>query len=490
MVVDSTKHMASNFAKLDKFEGVEFRRWRKKIHFLLSNMSVVYVLTTPISEDGLILNGMSDTLFDIYQNVESSKKLRDSLNAKYMAEDDQVKISLVQDNDKPKNNNVVGPSVVNMVELNNSIMYNDNKGKRKHRGNPKDDPNNKSKNDDVAWTCMLTKITNKPFQNVKRETKVLELIHSDLCDLHATSSLRNKNYFVTFIDDSYSLVVRLFDPKLKTLDEKGIECIFIGYLKHLKAFRFNVIEPNKFVSINSSIELGYAILDENRFSSLSRPSLRILNGIEDIGVTEVSDEVTSGVTEEMDVKTVILNGELDEEVYMNQPQGFIMPGNENKEFLSSRFSMKDMWEADVILVIRIKHESNSISISHSHYIENVLKKFSYFDCTLVSTPMETSEKLRPNNGRAVSQLKYYRVIGYLMYAMTCTRPDITFVMVKLSRQFVYKWLGILAWEGAISWASKKQTYITSSIMESEFVALAAAGKEAEWLRNLIIEIPL
>ncbi|GJR76903.1 hypothetical protein Tco_0089268 [Tanacetum coccineum] len=61
-------------------------------------MSVVYVLTTPILEDGedaiveqlrkrakwdnddyvcrgLILNGMSDPLFDIYQNVESSKEL-------------------------------------------------------------------------------------------------------------------------------------------------------------------------------------------------------------------------------------------------------------------------------------------------------------------------------------------------------------------------------------------------------------------------------
>ncbi|GJZ74668.1 zinc finger, CCHC-type containing protein, partial [Tanacetum coccineum] len=50
-------------------------------------------------------------------------------------------------------------------------------------------------------TCMLTKITKKPFQNVKRKTKVLELIHSDLCDLHATPSLGNKKYFVTFIDD-------------------------------------------------------------------------------------------------------------------------------------------------------------------------------------------------------------------------------------------------------------------------------------------------
>ncbi|GJZ16097.1 hypothetical protein Tco_0551774, partial [Tanacetum coccineum] len=34
----------------------------------------------------------------------------------------------------------------------------------------------------------------------------------------------------------------------------------------------------------------------------------------------------------------------------------------------------------------------------------------------------------------------------------------------------------------------KQTCITSSTMESEFVVLAATGKEAEWLRNLIHEI--
>ncbi|GKG56037.1 hypothetical protein Tco_0577112, partial [Tanacetum coccineum] len=52
MAVAAMKHMASNFAKLDKFEGVDFERWQKKMHFLLSSMSVVYVLTTPMPEDG------------------------------------------------------------------------------------------------------------------------------------------------------------------------------------------------------------------------------------------------------------------------------------------------------------------------------------------------------------------------------------------------------------------------------------------------------
>nr|GEV30819.1 putative reverse transcriptase domain-containing protein [Tanacetum cinerariifolium] len=120
-----------------------------------------------------------------------------------------------------------------------------------------------------------------------------------------------------------------------------------------------------------------------------------------------------------------------------------------KEFLSSRFSMKDMGEADVIFGIRIKHESNGIAIYQSHYIEKGLKKFNYFDCTSVSTPMDTSEKLISNNGQVFP-------------------------------------LG----GGAISWASKKQTCITGSTMESKFVALAAAGKEAEWLKKLLLEIPL
>ncbi|GJW18843.1 hypothetical protein Tco_0026279 [Tanacetum coccineum] len=110
-------------------------------------------------------------------------------------------------------------------------------------------------------TYILNKITKKPFQNVKRETEVLELIHIYLCDLHATPSLGNKKYFVTFIDDASRIesrvlgaVVRLSDPKLKTLGERGIECIFVGYAEHSKAFRFYVIEPNDSVLINSIIE--------------------------------------------------------------------------------------------------------------------------------------------------------------------------------------------------------------------------------------------
>ncbi|GKF04510.1 zinc finger, CCHC-type containing protein, partial [Tanacetum coccineum] len=136
-------------------------------------------------------------------------------------------------------------------------------------------------------------------------------------------------------------VVRLLDLKLKTLGERGIKCIFVGYAEHSKAFRFYVIKPNESVLINLIIESKDAIFDENRFSSVPIPSLGIPNGTKDIVGLVVPEEVTeeeqgmrsltnNPIVLMMDVKTSFLNGDLDEEVYMNQPQGFIMHGNENK----------------------------------------------------------------------------------------------------------------------------------------------------------------
>ena len=90
--IATLREMTSNFHKLDKFEGVGFRRWQKKMHFLLTTLKVVYVLNTPYpieakaetldqarcrskfeNDDyiyrGHILNSMSDALFDVYQGM-------------------------------------------------------------------------------------------------------------------------------------------------------------------------------------------------------------------------------------------------------------------------------------------------------------------------------------------------------------------------------------------------------------------------------------
>ncbi|GJX85144.1 zinc finger, CCHC-type containing protein [Tanacetum coccineum] len=69
-------------------------------------------------------------------------------------------------------------------------------------------------------TCMLTKITRQPFKSITRKSVILELIHSDLCDFHASPSLGNKKYVITFIDDaSRFCYVYLLHAKDEALDK-------------------------------------------------------------------------------------------------------------------------------------------------------------------------------------------------------------------------------------------------------------------------------
>ncbi|KAL0313426.1 UNVERIFIED_CONTAM: hypothetical protein Sradi_5741900 [Sesamum radiatum] len=70
-------------------------------------------------------------------------------------------------------------------------------------------------------------------------------------------------------------VVRLPEPKKKSLGERGIDCIFIGYAEHSKAYRFYVIAPNDFISVSTVIESRDAIFDQTRFPSIPRPQERI-----------------------------------------------------------------------------------------------------------------------------------------------------------------------------------------------------------------------
>jgi len=60
--------------------------------------------------------------------------------------------------------------------------------------------------------------------------------------------------------------------------------------------------------------------------------------------------------------------------------------NKTKNLLSSHFKMKDMGEADVVLGIKIRNTIDGFFLCQYHYIEQMLKKFNWFD-------VASSEKL-------------------------------------------------------------------------------------------------
>ena len=211
-----------------------------------------------------------------------------------------------------------------------------------------------------------------------------------------------------------------------------------------------------------------------------------------------------------------------------------------KQMLSSRFDMKDLGVADIILGIKVSKTSDGLILSQSHYIEKILEKFKKYDIRPKKTLVDVNLHLFKNTGIGKSQLEYSRIIGSLMYVMNCTRPDIAYSVSKLSRftsnpgenhwKSIIRVLGYLKYtqnyglhftrypavlEGyndanwisdskdskstsgyvftlggaTVSWKSSKQTCIARSTMESEFIAIDKAGEEAEWLRNFLEDIP-
>nr|GEY34946.1 zinc finger, CCHC-type [Tanacetum cinerariifolium] len=154
----------------------------------------------------------------------------------------------------------------------------------------------------------------------------------------------------------------------------------ISLLHSMLSLEFYVIKPNDYVSVNSIIESKDVIFDEERFTSIPRPRGMIqpssskidkdeVEGIDDVpglfgprktnrtrkaksfGQKERIDlfdtyapvaristirlllalaAIQDLVIHQIDVITAFLNGDLDEEIYMKQPEGFVMPRHESK----------------------------------------------------------------------------------------------------------------------------------------------------------------
>ena len=186
-------------------------------------------------------------------------------------------------------------------------------------------------------------------------------------------------------------------------------------------------------------------------------------------------------------------------------------------------------------------------MSQRAYIDMILKRFDRHNCSTRSVPITKGERLSkdqcPKNDTemmAMKNVRYSSVVGSLMYAQVCTRPDIAFFVGVLDRfmsnpgfihyqavKKVFRYLqGIkdhmltyrrtnsldvvcysdvdfkgcvddkkfttgyifVMTGGVVSWRSAKQSVTTSLTMKAEYVACYKATRHVVWLRNFIHDL--
>eukprot|EP00252_Welwitschia_mirabilis_P018673 TRINITY_DN4156_c0_g1_i5.p1 TRINITY_DN4156_c0_g1~~TRINITY_DN4156_c0_g1_i5.p1 ORF type:complete len:1283 (+),score=262.04 TRINITY_DN4156_c0_g1_i5:125-3973(+) len=320
--------------------------------------------------------------------------------------------------------------------------------------------------------------------------------------------------------------------------------------------------------------------------------------------------------EQLDIKTAFLHGDLQEEIYMEQPEGFgngkdlvcrlkrslyglkqaprqwykkfdtfmieqkyerckvdhcvylmrttgkitilllyvddmLIAGNDLHEIqrlksqMAKKFATKDLGQAKQILGMRIERDrkSGKLWLSQSDYIHKVLKRFNMADCSPVSTPLAGHFKLSKEDcpissweKKGMMDIPYTSVVGSLMYAMVCTRPDLAQAVGVVSRYMsnpgrthweAVKWmlrylkgtqdhslcfggsgLKVVSYSdanfagcgdtrksttgyvftlggGAVSWMSRLQSDVALSTTEAEYIALTETAKEMIWLRRML-----
>ena len=104
-----------------------------------------------------------------------------------------------------------------------------------------------------------------------------------------------------------------------------------------------------------------------------------------------------------------------------------------KHIMMKEFEMTDLGLMSYFLGIEVIQGDDGIFIHQRKFATEFLKKFKMEDSNSVKTPIETGIKLtKEGDGRTVDATYFKQIVGSLRY-LTCTRPDICYVVGLVSR---------------------------------------------------------
>ena len=227
---------------------------------------------------------------------------------------------------------------------------------------------------------------------------------------------------------------------------------------------------------------------------------------------------------------IILTGDYEEEI------------RTIKSFLTAEFEIKDLGNLKYFLGMEIARSRKGISVSQRKYVLDLLKETGMLGCKPADTPMDPTTKLgAKENCAPVDKGRYQRLVGKLIY-LSHTRPDIGFSVSMVSQfmnnpneehmEAVYRilrylkltpgkglffeknqrrdievfsdadWAGSVqdrrstsgyctyVWGNLVTWRSKKQSVVSRSSAEAEFLAMAHGICEGIWLRRVLKELKI
>ena len=108
-----------------------------------------------------------------------------------------------------------------------------------------------------------------------------------------------------------------------------------------------------------------------------------------------------------------------------------------KTSLRKSFSMKDLGEASYIFGIKVYRDRSKrlTGSSQSTYIDKVLNRFNMNESKSGFIPMlhgvtlsDTQCASTPDEQERMSRVPYASSIGSILYAMICTRPDVSYAL--------------------------------------------------------------
>ncbi|KAI3755048.1 hypothetical protein L1987_54841 [Smallanthus sonchifolius] len=207
--------------------------------------------------------------------------------------------------------------------------------------------------------------------------------------------------------------------------------------------------------------------------------------------------------------------------------------------MHSKIEMSSMGELNFFLGLQVKQVPNGIFISQSKYVKSILERFKLADCSAARTPMQVHRQLTPDkDGQDTDQHQYRAMIGSLMY-LTASRPDIMFVVCLYARfqaspksthrqafKRIFRYLkgaprlwlwyskndkfNLYAYTDSdyggcnldkkstsmgcqflggrlISLQCKKQTCVSTSTAEAEYIATSSWCAQVTWIRNQMLD---